>query len=134
RRETTPILQDQRFFSENAAQVNFHAAVTGSDVVFIDCRSRSGWQFLDKISGGTHPKPGNILLAISIDRVRTDFFGSRNVGTGHDHFLDSNARLAGGLWRRRELLRERHEDGTKATCCDRKAPTGSGRIHCRELL
>ena len=92
RRETTPILQDQRFFSENAAQVNFHAAVTAVDNVFIDCRSRSGWQFLDKISSGTHPKPCNILLAISIDRVRTDFFGSRNVGTGHDHFLNCNAR------------------------------------------
>ncbi len=74
RRETTSVLQDQSFLSENTAQVNFHAAVTAVGLVFIDCRSRSGWQLLDKVSGGTYSKPGNVLPAISIDRVGTDFF------------------------------------------------------------
>src|SRR5207253_1424091 len=64
-RQTASVLQDQSFFRENTAQVNFHAAVTAVDDVFIDCRSRSRWQLLDKVSGGTHPKSGNIFLAVS---------------------------------------------------------------------
>ena len=55
RRQTTSVLQDQSFLSEKTAQVNFHAAVTAVDDVFIDCRSRSGWQLLDKVSGERTP-------------------------------------------------------------------------------
>src|SRR5438477_10351913 len=73
RRETASVLQDQSFFSEKTTQVNFHPAVAAIDDVFIDCRSSSRWQLLDKISRATHPKPGNILSAVGIDRVRTDF-------------------------------------------------------------
>src|SRR5439155_22579346 len=51
RRQTTSVLQDQSFLSENTAQVNFHAAVTAVDDVFIGCRSSSGRQLLDKVSG-----------------------------------------------------------------------------------
>src|SRR5437868_11173746 len=79
RRETASVLQDQSFFSEKTTQVNFHPAVAAIDDVFIDCRSRSRWQLLDKISRGTHPKSGDIFPAVGIDWVRTDFFGSRNV-------------------------------------------------------
>src|SRR5437763_16370411 len=79
RREPTSVLQDQSFFSEKTTQVNFHPTVAAVDDVFIDCRSSSGWQLLDEVSSRTYPKPGNILPAISIDRVRADFFGSRNV-------------------------------------------------------
>ena len=70
RRETTSVLQDQRFFRENTAQVNFHAAVTAVDDVFIDCRSSSGWQLLDKVSGATDTESSDILPAVGIDRVR----------------------------------------------------------------
>ena len=49
RRQTTSVLQDQSFFSEKTAQVNFHAAVTAVDDVFIDCRSSSRWQLLNKV-------------------------------------------------------------------------------------
>src|SRR5437763_10861141 len=105
RRQTTSVLQDQSFFSEKTTQVNFHPAVAAVDDVFIDCRSSSRWQLLDKVSGGSHPKPGNILPAISIDRVRADFFGSRNVGTGHDHLDRRNNGLAGCLRRGRDILR-----------------------------
>src|SRR5207247_11077983 len=71
RRQTTSVLQDQSFFSEKTTQVNFHPAVAAVDDVFIDCRSSSRWQLLDKVSGGSHPKPGNILSTISIVRVRS---------------------------------------------------------------
>ena len=76
RRQTASVLQDQSFFREHTAEVNFHATIAEGErgYAFIDCRSRSGWQLLDKVRGGTDPKPGNILPAISIDRVRTDFF------------------------------------------------------------
>src|SRR5207248_6157986 len=115
--ETTPILQYQSFFCENTAQINFHAAVTTVDVVFIDCRSSRGGQFLGKIGGGTHPKSGDILLAISIDRVRTDFFRSRDVRTGHDHFLDGDARPISGLRRRRCFLTESNRDRKQESSC-----------------
>ena len=105
RRQTTSVLQDQSFFSEKTTQVNFHPAVAAVDDVFIDCRSSSRWQLLDKVSGGSHPKPGNILPAISIDRVRADFFGSRNVGTGHDYLDRRNNGLAGCLRRGCDILR-----------------------------
>src|SRR5207248_9313069 len=97
-------------------------------------RSSSRCQRLGESSGGTHPKPSDILPAISIDWVRTNFFRSWDVRTGHDHFLDGNARLASGLRRGCELLRERYEDGAKAACDDRETPSDSGRLHCRAFL
>src|SRR5436190_8109802 len=45
RRQTTSVLQDQSFLSENTAQVNFHATIAEGErgYAFIDCRSSSGW-------------------------------------------------------------------------------------------
>src|SRR5437868_12087552 len=79
RRQTASVLQDESFFGEKTAQVNFHAAVTAVDDVLIDCRSSSGWQLLDKVSGATDTESNDILFAVGIDRVRADFFLSRNV-------------------------------------------------------
>src|SRR6202040_4205595 len=104
RRQTTSVLQDQRFFGENTAQVNFHAAVTAIDDVFIDCRSSSGWQLLDKVSGATDSESRDVLLAVSIDRIWTDLFGSRNVRTSDNDFLNRDAGAVRCLWRRRCFL------------------------------
>src|SRR5207244_12521489 len=100
RRQTASVLQDQSFLSENTAQVNFHAAVTAVDDVFIDCRSSSGRQLLDKVSGATDTESSDILFAVGIDRVRTYFFGSRNVRTSDNDFFDGDARAIGWLRRR----------------------------------
>ena len=77
-RETASVLQHQSFLGENAAQINFHAAVTGSDV-FIECRSCSSWQLLNKISSGTHAESRDVLPPIGVNRVRPYFFRSGNV-------------------------------------------------------
>ena len=74
RRQTASVLQDQSFFGEKTAQVNFHAAVTAVDDVFINCRSSRGWQLLDEISGVTNTESEDALPAIGIDRVRPNLF------------------------------------------------------------
>ena len=47
--------------------------------IFIDRRSSSHGQLLNKVSGTAHTEPFDVDLAIGIDRLWPDFFSSRNV-------------------------------------------------------
>jgi Outer membrane cobalamin receptor protein len=48
-------------------------------VIFIDRRSSSNGQLLNKVSGTAHTEPFDVDLAIGVHRLRADFFSGRNV-------------------------------------------------------
>src|SRR5205823_11077169 len=72
RRETASVLQHKSFFGSKTTQVDVCSAITDAVKVFIDRRSSSHGQFLNKISGTAHAEARDTLPAISIDRVRID--------------------------------------------------------------
>ena len=47
--------------------------------IFIDRRSSSHGQLLNKVSGTAHAEPFDVDPAIGIDRLWADFFSGRNV-------------------------------------------------------
>ena len=114
--ETTAILQDESLLRSDAAQVDARAAVTTVGVVFVHARSGGRRDLLNQIRGTAHTKAGDVVAAISIDRIRPDFFRGRNIRTGDDDSLDfglgpgsrgANIGAGGGSCRgRRRRLRE----------------------------
>ena len=78
-RETASVLQHKSFFGTKTAQIDFRLAITEDIYVFIDRRSCNRGQLLNKVSGTAHAEPVDIVPAIGIDRLRPDFFSSRNV-------------------------------------------------------
>src|SRR5439155_13362350 len=99
RREPASVLQHKSFFGSKTTQIDFRLAITEGVYIFIDRRSSSHGQFLNKVSGTAHAEPLDIDLAIGIDWLGPDFFSSRNVRARDDNLLDYSASLARRLWR-----------------------------------
>ena len=78
-RETASVLQHKGFFGSKTTQVDFRSAITEDVYIFIDRRSSNHRQLLNKVSGTAHTEPVDVVPAIGIDRLRTDFFSGRNV-------------------------------------------------------
>lgn len=53
--------------------------------------------FFFDIGRGVGAESSDILFAVGINRVRTYFFGSRNVRTSDNDFFDGDARAASSL-------------------------------------
>src|SRR6266478_6853230 len=97
--QTTSVLQHQSFFGENTTQIDFRTAIMAIGSVFTLCSSGNLGQLLKKVSHRPHTEPRDVLRPIGVNRVRTDFFRSRNVRTGYDNLHDcSGSRV--GRWRR----------------------------------
>src|SRR5206468_1882969 len=122
------INEDQSFFGRQTAQVNYDTAVTAIGDVLVDSRAQLLWQFGEQVGCVANSQSLDVLQTIGIDRVRSDFFRSRNVRAGHNHFLGYVASVASCLWRGRWILREGPEDRTKEARRDREPRTGIGNL------
>src|SRR5206468_12762290 len=127
-RETTSVLQHKSFFGSKTTQIDFRLAITEGIYVFIDRRSGSRGQLLNKVSGTAHTEPLDIDLAIGVDRLRPDFFRGRNVRASYDNLERCSNRLAAWLRRGYSILGQRSKDWTKdwkpsRKCCSH-APVG----------
>ena len=83
--KTSAVLENQGFFRIDTAQADTRAAVTTVGIVFGRVRSSRRRNAQHQVGRRSHTQPSDVIAAISIDRVRTDFFRSRNVRTGYDN-------------------------------------------------
>ena len=91
------------FFGEQTTQVGYDAAIPDISDILVNARAQLLRQLRQQVGCVAHAQSFDVFCAIGIHRVRTDFFSSRDVRTGNNHFLDGDARLTGGLWRGRWL-------------------------------
>src|SRR5436190_5105103 len=85
RRETTSILQHEGFFGSKTAQVDLRLATADGVYIFIDRRSSSHGQLLNKVSGTAHAESFDVGLAIGIDGLWPNFFRGSDVCAGHNN-------------------------------------------------
>ena len=89
--------EDQSLFGQQAAQVNYDAAVTAIGDVLVDGSAHLLWQLIEQVCCVAHTQPLEVLRTIRVHRVRSDFFRGWNVRAGHDNFLGYNAGVASCL-------------------------------------
>src|SRR5204863_8895305 len=79
--KSSTVLQNQGLFWIDTAQTDTGAAVTTVGVVFSDIRSSRCRNSQHQVGRSAHTQPSDVIAAISIDRVRADFFRRGNVRT-----------------------------------------------------
>ena len=84
RHKAAAILENQSFLRIDAAQVDLRNAGAAVSEVLINSSTGYRGNSVDEIGGSSHAQTGDVVAAISIHGVRTDFFRGRDVRTGND--------------------------------------------------
>ena len=118
--ESSTVLQNEGLFWIDTAQTDTGAAVATVGVVLSRVGSCRGRNSQHQVGRSAHTQSSDVVPAISIDRVRSDFFRSGNVRTSHDNAFGrrfSCGWRAGRCdvcscrrWRRRLLSARAHRD------------------------
>ena len=92
RGQPTAVDQNESLFRTKTTQVDLNASVTTVGDVFVDLTALYRGDLLLQVCGCGDTELYDVFGAVGIDRVRSDFFSSRNVRTGNDDPL----RFGGG--------------------------------------